>query len=91
MRRGIATTEFWATVVAAVGGLAASLSGVLAPRYAAIAASVAVGCYSIGRGLAKLAAGGVQQAQAPTPAPSPQPVSAPPVAEPPPVAAPPVA
>jgi hypothetical protein len=54
MRRGWATTEFWAALAVGLGTTAASLTGALPPRYAAIASAVAVGCFSLARGLAKV-------------------------------------
>ncbi len=53
MRRGIHTSEFWLTVATAAGSVAASLQGVLPPRYAAIAGATATGLYAVSRGLAK--------------------------------------
>jgi hypothetical protein len=54
MRRGWGTTEFWAALAVGLGSLAASIEGSLPPRYAAIAAAVAAGCYALARGLAKV-------------------------------------
>lgn len=54
MSRGFRTTEFWITVATNVGVVAAALTGVLSPRYAAIASAVSVAAYNIARGLAKL-------------------------------------
>lgn len=53
MKPGRKTSEFAVTVCVSVGGLAAALEGALSPRWAAVAASVAVGSYAIGRGIAK--------------------------------------
>ena len=53
LKPGIKTTEFAATVLVSVGALTAALAGDLAPHWAAIASSVSLGCYAIGRGLAK--------------------------------------
>lgn len=52
-RRGYKTTEFWVTIAFAVGTVAAALTDQLTPRYAAIAASVAVAAFALSRGLAK--------------------------------------
>ena len=51
---GYKTTEFWVTVITSAAALVAALAGQLSPRYAAIAAAVSVGLYSVGRGLAKV-------------------------------------
>jgi hypothetical protein len=53
MKPGYKTTEFYATLAANVGVLGAALSGVLSPKYAAIAAAVSVAAYNVSRGLAK--------------------------------------
>lgn len=53
MRRGFRTTEFWATVALNVGIVAASVVGVLPPKWAAIAAAVSVSAFNLSRGLAK--------------------------------------
>jgi hypothetical protein len=50
---GWQTTEFWITVLTAVGATAASATDNLPPRYATIASTVAVVAYAISRGLAK--------------------------------------
>jgi hypothetical protein len=50
---GWQTTEFWITVLAAVGATAASATDNLPPRYATIASTIAVVAYAISRGLAK--------------------------------------
>jgi len=54
MTNGFKSTEFWATVLTNVGVVAAACTGVLTPRYAAVASAVSVAAYSIARGLAKL-------------------------------------
>lgn len=79
MRRGFATTEFWATVAVAVGSLAASVSDALPPRWAAVAVSVSVGAYSIARGLAKLGPVGTVSVPPAPAAAAPPPVVAPPL------------
>lgn len=56
VKPGHKTTEALATVLVAVGVLAAALAGHLSPRWAAIASSVSVGAYSLSRGLTKLGA-----------------------------------
>jgi archaellum component FlaG (FlaF/FlaG flagellin family) len=48
------TTEFVLTFITAAGAVAASVSGVLPERYAAIAASVSVAAYAMSRGLSKV-------------------------------------
>jgi uncharacterized membrane protein YfcA len=50
---GYKTTEFFVTVLTAVGALIAALAGQLTPRYAAIASAVSVAAYALSRGLAK--------------------------------------
>jgi predicted acyltransferase len=77
LKPGHKTTEFAVTVLVALGSLAASLAGVLAPRYAAIASAVSVAAYSIARGLAK---NGATRTTVPvvTAAPPAPPVQAPP-------------
>jgi hypothetical protein len=52
--RGVRTTEFWITVATNVGVVAAASTGVLSPKYAAIASTVSVAAYNVARGLAKL-------------------------------------
>lgn len=53
---GYKTTEALATALTALGALVAALAGHLSPKYAAIAASIATGCYAVSRGLTKLGA-----------------------------------
>lgn len=50
---GYQTTEFWVTVLTAVGATAASATNNLPPRYAAFASTISVVAYAISRGLAK--------------------------------------
>jgi hypothetical protein len=50
---GYLTTEFWVTVLASVGAVAASAEGSLPQKYAALATTISVVAYSISRGLAK--------------------------------------
>lgn len=50
---GWQTTEWWATVLVAVGSIAVSAEGSLPPRYAALASTISVVAYAISRGLAK--------------------------------------
>jgi hypothetical protein len=52
------TTELWVTVATDVGVVAASLSGVLPAKWAAIAASVSTLAYALSRGIAKNGASG---------------------------------
>ena len=51
---GWQTTEFWVTVVGAVGATCAAAAGVLPPKYAAGLMTVSAVAYKISRGLAKL-------------------------------------
>jgi hypothetical protein len=62
---GYKTTEFLVAVLTAVGALAAALTGNLAPRYAAIAASISTGAYALARGLAKFGAPPASQPKPP--------------------------
>jgi hypothetical protein len=55
VRRGFETTEFYVSVLTALGALAAALAGELAPRWAAIAAAVSSAAYALARGWAKSA------------------------------------
>lgn len=50
---GWKTTEFWVTVLTAVGATAAAATNNLPPRYATLASTIAVVAYAISRGLAK--------------------------------------
>lgn len=50
---GYMTSEFWITILATLGAIAASATDNLPPRYAAIASMVSVVAYAISRGLAK--------------------------------------
>jgi hypothetical protein len=50
---GWQTTEFWVTVLTAVGATAAAATDNLPPRYAALASTIAVVAYALSRGLAK--------------------------------------
>jgi len=50
---GYKTTEFWATIAFNVGTLSAALSGVLSPKWAAVASAVSVFGYNVSRGLTK--------------------------------------
>lgn len=54
LKTGYKTTEFLLVVANCIGVLAAALASALTPRYAAIASSISVGAYAVGRGLAKL-------------------------------------
>lgn len=54
MKPGYLTTEFWATMLAALIALIAALADALPPRYAAIAGAIATGLYAVSRGLAKV-------------------------------------
>jgi len=51
---GYLTTEFWATVLFAVGSIAAAGTSNLPPRYAEIGVAVSVSAYAASRALAKL-------------------------------------
>jgi hypothetical protein len=53
VKPGIKTTELAIVVLTDVGVVAASLGGVLSPKYAALAASVSAVAYSLSRGLTK--------------------------------------
>ena len=53
MKPGHRTTEFILVILVCVGSLAASLAGVLPPRYAAIANAVSVAAYAVSRGITK--------------------------------------
>jgi hypothetical protein len=52
-KAGYLTTEFWVTVLTAVGATAAAATNNLPPRYATLASTIAVVSYAISRGLAK--------------------------------------
>ena len=54
MTAGMKSSEFLITVATNLGVVAAAFSGVLSPRYAAIASAVSVAAYNVARGLAKL-------------------------------------
>lgn len=54
MKKGIRTTEFWITILTVIGSVAASMEGVLDPKYAAMAASVSTIAYTLSRGFVKL-------------------------------------
>lgn len=51
---GYKTSEAAAMVLFVLGTLVSSLADKLTPKWAAIASGVAVGCYAISRGLAKV-------------------------------------
>jgi hypothetical protein len=53
-KSGWQTTEFWVTVLTAVGAVAAAQQNALPPRYAALASAVSVSAYAISRALAKM-------------------------------------
>lgn len=53
MVKGYKTTEFYVTVLTDIGLVAASIGGVLPPKWAAVAAGVAQAAYAISRGLTK--------------------------------------
>lgn len=53
MKPGIKTTEFWAALLTIAGTSAASLQGVLDPKWAAILSTVASVSYTIARALTK--------------------------------------
>lgn len=77
LKPGYRTSELLATVLVAIGALAAALAGELQPRYAAFASAISLGAYALGRGIAK--AGATMQtppvvpAQPVAPAPPPAP------------------
>lgn len=50
---GYQTTEFWVSVLTAVGAVAAAATNNLPDRYAALASTISVVAYSLSRGLAK--------------------------------------
>jgi hypothetical protein len=50
---GWQTTEFWITVLTAVGATAAAATDNLPPRYATLATTISVVAYALSRGLAK--------------------------------------
>ena len=52
-KSGLKSTEFWGTVLVSVGSVAASVTGILPPLYAAIAVSGSTVAYTLSRGLAK--------------------------------------
>lgn len=56
VKPGYKTTEWWATVLLAVGAVAAALAGALSPRYAALASTVSVAAYAISRAITKAGA-----------------------------------
>ncbi len=51
---GIMTTEFWLTIIGAVGATAAAAAGVLPPKYAAALMTLSAIAYKLSRGLAKI-------------------------------------
>jgi len=53
LKPGYKTSEFIALVLLNVGVVATAIQGALTPKWAAVAAAISVGCYNIGRGLAK--------------------------------------
>jgi hypothetical protein len=59
VKPGLRTTEFWVSVLTDVGVIAASSSGVLPAKYAAITAGISTLAYSISRGISKNGSAGV--------------------------------
>lgn len=53
VKSGWKTTEFWVTVAADVGAIAAAASGVLPHSYAALLGAVSTAAYALSRGLTK--------------------------------------
>ena len=56
LKPGYKTTEFFVTVLTAIGLITASSASWLPPRFAAIGTAISVGAYAIARGLAKITA-----------------------------------
>ena len=54
MKPGFKTTDFYVTVITALGAFVAAIGDALPDRYAAITASVVSAGYAVGRGLAKV-------------------------------------
>lgn len=54
MKPGYKTSEFWITALFIVGLVVAAITAPLAPKYAAIGASISAAAYTLSRGLAKL-------------------------------------
>lgn len=54
MKPGYKTSEFWITGLVIVGLVVSAISAPLAPKYAAIGASISGAAYVLSRGLAKL-------------------------------------
>lgn len=52
-KQGYLTTEFWVSLLTAVGAVTASAAGVLPSKYAALAATISTLAYALSRGLAK--------------------------------------
>lgn len=52
-RVGYQTTEFWVSVVAALGAIAAQVAGLVPEPWGAVLAGVSSAAYAISRGLAK--------------------------------------
>lgn len=53
MKPGRHTTEFWASIAAAVGAIGASAAGVLPGREAALLTTLSTVAYAVSRGLTK--------------------------------------
>lgn len=54
LKPGHRTSEFYVTLLAVVGLVAAAAATSLPPRYAAIGSAVSVAAYTLSRGLAKM-------------------------------------
>lgn len=54
MKPGYKTTEFWVTVLTAVGIVVAALADALPPKWATVAVAVATAAYNVARGLSKI-------------------------------------
>ena len=52
-KSGLKSTEFWGTILASVGAIAASAGGMLPPVWAAAVVSLSTMAYTMSRGLAK--------------------------------------
>lgn len=53
VKPGWKTTEFWVSVLSALGAIITGAAGVIPPKYAVFAAAASAGFYSVSRGLAK--------------------------------------
>jgi hypothetical protein len=53
VRKGLKSTEFWATTLASVAALLAAVGGIVDGQVAAIIVAVSEAAYAVSRGLAK--------------------------------------